>query len=122
MIPIDLLPEDELDIELYKLPQKTKKNAQYHWRKERTDSRIASKAENHKARFTQSSGEIIEITYELLLRDSLPFPFDDFLDAQFIYEIFQQAQYINFIVQVDGKTYRLETINPADDVPTTRPY
>lgn len=123
MVSLDILPEE--DVEEYEL------NSAYEirnylpkekWKKEQTDSRIASKTENHLARFSRTTGGCFDEISELLLRNGLPFPFHDFLDERFTYEILQQAQYIHFILTVDGHIYELETITPADDAPEVCPY
>jgi hypothetical protein len=122
MISTGVIPDEEVESDLEEPSDGVEKVLPYVWRKELTDSRIASKTENHKAQFLCETGKDIRESQEILLKDGLPFPFNDFLDAQFTYEILQQSQYFNFIVQVDGNTYSLETITPADDAPDTCPY
>jgi hypothetical protein len=122
MISTDVLPDEEVESDGEELSDRAGKVIPSVWRKELTDRRIASKTENHTAQFLGKKGNDIRESQEILLRDGLPFPFNDFLDAQFTYEILQQSQHFHFIIQVDGKTYSLETITPADDAPDTCPY
>jgi hypothetical protein len=123
MVSLDIMPEEEVEeYESNSLSESLEHTRQECWRKEQTDSRIASTAENHRARFSRMAGTCLEETSEFLIRDGLLFPFHDFLDEQFTYEILQQSQYFHFILAVDGKVYELETIAPADDAPDVCPY
>lgn len=123
MVSQDVLPEEEAEEYESTSSSESREYAQQeHWRNDQTDSRIASTAENHLARFSRMAGTRLEETSEFLLRDGLPFPFHDFLDEQFTYEILQQSQHFHFVLAVDGKVYELETIAPADDAPDVCPY
>lgn len=100
MISTDVLPDEEVESDGEEPSDRAGKVLPYVWRKELTDRRIASKTENHTAQFLGKKG-------------------NDIRESQ---EILQQSQHFHFIIQVDGKTYSLETITPADDAPDTCPY